>query len=134
MQVRLHGTGNPVRVVTFRSYDGWGIISTRQAKQNGVRMKTQIASLIIKEWGSSGHRLPEPFVLVGHSGPYVVEAHGAAPLLIDAEGVVLESGAVYTWCTGGCCERPRRWDSVDAAADFHGSYIVTAGAVREPGR
>lgn len=97
-------------------------------------MKTQIANRITQEWASSGHRMPEPFVLVGHSGPYVVDDHGTAPLLIDAEGVVLPSGAVYAWCAAGCCERPRRWDSVDAAADFHGSYIVTSGDVREPAR
>lgn len=85
------------------------------------------------DWAGGGHRLPEPFVLVGFAGPYVANDHGAPPLLVDAEGVTLASGAVFAWCHGDCCdERPRRWPSVDAAADYHGSFIVTPGTVRAP--
>lgn len=110
-------------------------MATRIANQKVILVKAQTnANCVTQEWASSGHRLPEPFVLVGYSGPQVVNEHGATPLLIDAEGVVLASGAVYAWCSGGCCERPRRWDSVDAAADFHGSYIVTGDGAREPWR
>ena len=110
-------------------------MTSRIANQKAILVKTQTnANCVAQEWASSGHRIPEPFVLVGYTGPHVVNDHGTAPLLIDAEGVVLASGAVYAWCAAGCCERPRRWGSVDAAADFHGSYIVTGDAVREPGR
>ena len=87
---------------------------------------------VAREWAAGRYRLPEPFVLVGYAGPYVINDHGAAPLMADAEGVILASGAVYTWCHLGCCTNPRRWDSIDAAAEFHGSYIVTAEAVRRP--
>lgn len=99
-----------------------------------VELLTQLdAHRVATDWNAGGHRIPEPFVLVGYTGPHVVNDHGAAPLLIDAEGVVLASGVVYAWCYGGCCAQPRRWESVDAAADFHGSYIVTgSAAVREP--
>lgn len=88
------------------------------------------AQRVAREWMAGGHRLPEPFVLVGYAGPHVINDHGSPPLLADAEGVALPSGAVYTWCHYGCCTNPRRWDSIDAAADFHGSYIVTPEAVR----
>lgn len=89
---------------------------------------------VAADWAGGGTSAPEAFVLVGYHGPYVANDHGTPPLLIDAEGVVLASGAVYAWCHGGCCEqRPRPWVSVDAAADFHGSYIVTGnGTVRAP--
>jgi hypothetical protein len=78
--------------------------------------------------------LPRAFVLVGQGGPNVVgSAYGAAPLLVDAEGVVLRSGAVYAWCRTGCCTQvPRQWPSVDAAADYHGSVIVEGDGTRPP--
>lgn len=77
--------------------------------------------------------LPQPFVLVGRGGLNVVDDGGiGAPLVIDGEGVVLRGGAVYAWCRAGCCtDSPRRWPSVDAAADYHGSYIIDAGAVHD---
>ncbi|HEY3685775.1 MAG TPA: hypothetical protein VGL93_22275 [Streptosporangiaceae bacterium] len=88
---------------------------------------------VADDWKAGGQAIPRPFVLVGYTGPYVANDHGAAPLLIDAEGVVLASGAVYAWCHGGCCAAmPRRWPSVDAAADYHGSYILIGGTVRAP--
>lgn len=87
---------------------------------------------VARDWSAGENRLPEPFVLVGYTGPHVINDHGTAPLLADADGVALPSGAVYTWCHSGCCTNPRRWDSIDAAADFHGSYIVTAEGVRRP--
>lgn len=80
--------------------------------------------------------LPRPFVLVGRGGLNVVESgpFGWAPFVVDGEGVVLRGGAVYVWCCAGCCRQaPQQWQSVDAAAEFHGSYIVEAGAVRVPG-
>lgn len=91
------------------------------------------AQRVAADWNEGGRAIPRTFVLVGYAGPYVVNDHGTAPLMVDAEGVVLGSGAVYAWCHGGCCApMPRRWPSVDAAADFHGSYIVTGGDVRLP--
>ena len=85
------------------------------------------------DWAGGQRPMPEPFVLVGYHGPYVANDHGAAPLLIDAEGVRLSTGAVFAWCHGGCCtDRPRRWETVDAAAEYHGSYIIDAtGHARE---
>lgn len=86
------------------------------------------------DWAGGGHQVPHPFVLVGYHSPYVANDHGAAPLLIDAEGVMLASGAVYTWCRTGCCtDHPRTWPTIDAAADYHGSYIIdTTGAAHTP--
>lgn len=82
--------------------------------------------------------LPRPFVLVGQGGLNVIESgsgpFGSAPFVVDGEGVVLRGGAVYVWCCAGCCTRvPQQWQSVDAAAEFHGSYIVDGGSVRVPG-
>lgn len=73
--------------------------------------------------------LPRPFLLVGIGGSNVIgAAYGPGPLLIDAEGVVLRSGAVYAWCRTGCCTQiPRAWPSVDAVADYHGSFVVERG-------
>lgn len=74
--------------------------------------------------------LPTPFLLVGEGGLSLVESgartpSGREPLVIDGEGVVLRSGAVFVWCRSGCCaENPQRWSSVEEAAGFHGSYIV----------
>lgn len=79
--------------------------------------------------------LPSPFVLVGRGGTNVVgSGPGEDPYVIDAEGVILRAGAVYTWCRNGCCDEiPRRWKSVDEAADFHASYIIEDDTVRLPG-
>lgn len=76
--------------------------------------------------------LPRSFVLVGRGGINVIDDGGiGAPLVVDGEGVVLRGGAVYAWCRAGCCtDSPRRWPSIDAAADYHGSYVIDAG----PGR
>lgn len=75
--------------------------------------------------------VPRGFVLVGLGGLNLVDAgqpgFGAerARLVVDGEGVVLRGGAVRVWCHGGCCKDvPREWASVDAAAEFHGSYVV----------
>jgi hypothetical protein len=89
---------------------------------------------VAADWAGGEHRAPEAFVLVGYHGPYVANDHGNPPPLIDAEGVVLASGTVFAWCHGGCCvQRPRAWESIGAATDSHGSYIVAAdGAVRVP--
>jgi hypothetical protein len=89
---------------------------------------------VAADWAGGDPAMPRPFVLVGYNSPYVANDHGTAPLLIDAEGVQLPSGAVYVWCNGCCCaDRPRAWPSIEAAADYHGSYIVdSSGAVREP--
>lgn len=78
-----------------------------------------------EDWTSHKPAMPAPFTLVGYQSPYVLASNGRPPLIIDAEGVVLASGAVYAWCRTGCCgQNPRRWPSVEAAADFHGSFIV----------
>ena len=86
------------------------------------------------DWSRGKLSIPQPFALVGYQSPYVVSSDGRPPLVIDAEGVVLLSGAVYAWCRTGCCgPSPRHWPSVEAAADYHGSYIVGPnGAVRAP--
>lgn len=78
--------------------------------------------------------LPKSFVLVGQGGTNVIEsAPGQGPFVIDAEGVELRGGAVFVWCRTGCCaQNPRKWASVDAAADYHGSYIVESGGIRLP--
>jgi len=88
-----------------------------------------------EDWTSHKPTMPEPFTLVGYQSPYVLASAGRPPLIIDAEGVVLTSGAVYTWCRTGCCEQnPRRWPSTEAAANFHGSYIVgNDGSLAAPG-
>ena len=88
-----------------------------------------------EDWSSGTPSMPQPFALVGYQSPYVLPSGGRPPLLIDAEGVVLMSGAVYAWCRTGCCgANPRHWPSVEAAADYHGSYIIGAdGTVRGPG-
>lgn len=78
---------------------------------------------------------PRAFVLIGQGGPNVIDpGTGRAPIVIDAEGIVLRGGAVYAWCRTGCCDQhPKRWPSVDAAADFHGSWILDRdGTVRAP--
>lgn len=102
----------------------------------GTTMNEPDARRVVTDWAGGERPMPRPFVLVGYQGPYVANDHGTAPLLVDAEGVQLASGAVYAWCHGGCCaDRPRAWPSIEAAADFHGSYIVDAsGAVRDPAR
>jgi len=81
---------------------------------------------IVREaWTSHKPAMPEPFTLVGYESPYVFAVDGRPPLIIDAEGIILISGAVYTWCRSGCCtQNPRKWPSIEAAANFHGSYIV----------
>lgn len=73
--------------------------------------------------------LPATFVLIGQGGTNVIEIEGAqAPFVVDAEGVVLRSGAVHVWCHAGCCRQiPQQWASIDAAADYHGSIIVEDG-------
>lgn len=78
--------------------------------------------------------LPRAFVLVGKGGTNVIgSGPGEYPYVIDAEGVVLRAGAVFAWCRNGCCDEiPRRWRSVDEAADFHASYIVDDATVRPP--
>ena len=79
--------------------------------------------------------LPESFTLVAYESPYVLSTSDSRPpLVIDAEGVTLISGAVYTWCRTGCCgSNPRQWPSVEAAADYHGSYIVARdGSIQTP--
>lgn len=78
--------------------------------------------------------LPYAFVLVGRGGGNIIDAGtGPAPLVIDAEGVVLRGGAVFAWCRAGCCDHvPQRWSSVDAAADFHGSLVVDRDGTRTP--
>jgi hypothetical protein len=69
--------------------------------------------------------MPKAFMLIGQGGPHVLEDHGNPPTIIDAEGIQLVSGAVYTWCHTDCCTaRPRSWPSVEAAADYHGSLIL----------
>lgn len=69
--------------------------------------------------------MPRAFMLVGQGGPHVLDDHGIPPTIIDAEGVQLLSGAVYTWCHTDCCsDRPRSWPSVEAAADYHGSLVL----------
>lgn len=90
--------------------------------------------MVRADWTGPKATTPEPFVLVGYESPYVLAADGRCPLVIDAEGVIFLSGAVYTWCHTGCCEQnPRRWPSVKEAADFHGSYVVGRdGSVRTP--
>lgn len=69
--------------------------------------------------------MPKAFMLIGHGGPNILNDHGRPPTVIDAEGVQLLSGAVYTWCRTDCCpDRPRSWPSIEAAADFHGSLVL----------
>lgn len=93
----------------------------------------------------AGAEVPRGFVLVGQGGLNLVDAgpgfgNERARLVVDGEGVVLRGGAVRVWCHGGCCKYvPQDWASVDAAAEFHGSYIVEQAAadgvtVRPPGR
>ncbi|HEY3684776.1 MAG TPA: hypothetical protein VGL93_17200 [Streptosporangiaceae bacterium] len=93
--------------------------------------------IIHDDWSNTDRvPMPQPFVLVGYQGPYVIPTEsGRGPLLIDAEGVALAGGAVYVWCRSTCCPRqPQRWSSIEAAADYHGSFIIEAdGTVREPG-
>lgn len=86
-------------------------------------------------WSVGGLETPKAFMLVGRGGPDVLDGEaGRGALVVDAEGVTLRSGATYAWCRNGCCEQPRYWPSVEAAADFHGSYIVCGdGTVRAPG-
>lgn len=78
--------------------------------------------------------LPGGFLLIGHGGANVIDTGiGQTPVVIDAEGVVLRSGTVFAWCRAGCCGQiPQRWSSVDAAADYHGSYIVDHDGTRLP--
>lgn len=78
--------------------------------------------------------MPRAFTLVGQGGANVLgDQIVNAAWVVDAEGVQLRGGAVYAWCYGGCCELPRYWSSVEAAADFHGSLILDAdGTVRAP--
>lgn len=78
--------------------------------------------------------LPKPFVLVGQGGANVIGcAPGQGPFVIDGEGVELRGGAVFVWCRTGCCAQiPRKWPSVDSAADYHGSYVVETGGIRLP--
>lgn len=81
--------------------------------------------IVRHDWSSQKPAMPTAFTLVGYGSPHVLSADGRPPLVIDAEGVVLASGAVYTWCRTSCCgPNPRYWSSAEAAADFHGSYIV----------
>lgn len=73
--------------------------------------------------------LPGTFVLIGQGGPNVIDVKGGQPpYMVDAEGVVLRSGAVHVWCHAGCCRQiPQQWSSVDAAANYHGSIVVESG-------
>lgn len=81
--------------------------------------------MVREDWAGHMAAMPEPFVLVGYESPYVLARDGRPPLIIDAEGIILASGAVYTWCRAGCCApEPRKWPRIEAAAEFHGSYIV----------
>lgn len=92
------------------------------------------ARAISERWSAGVLETPRSFMLIGRGGPDVVSDEPAGALVVDAEGVVLRSGATYAWCRAGCCEQPRRWPSIDAAADFHGSWILDDdGTVRAPG-
>lgn len=71
--------------------------------------------------------VPRAFMLVGKGHANVIGRTADEVLVVDAEGVVLRSGAVYAWCCGGCCSQPTYWSSVDAVGDFHGSVIVVEG-------
>lgn len=78
--------------------------------------------------------MPTAFMLIGQGGANVLGGQTTdAAWVVDAEGVVLRGGATYAWCRSGCCESPRHWPSVEAAADFHGSLILDGdGCVRAP--
>lgn len=80
--------------------------------------------------------MPKTFMLVGEGGPDVLGVGRMAGevWVVDAEGVVLRDGSVYAWCShNDCCRNPRRWPSVDHAAECHGSLILHAdGTLRVP--
>lgn len=77
--------------------------------------------------------MPRGFMLVGQGGSNVLGHAADEAWVVDAEGVMLRSGAVYAWCRSGCCAQPKYWPSVEAAADFHGSVILDGdGTVRAP--
>lgn len=91
--------------------------------------------IVRDEWASHQPPMPESFILLGRHSPYVLTTDGHPLLVIDAEGIILTSGAVYTWCRTGCCNPdPRKWPTIDAAAEYHGSCIVHHdGTITAPG-
>lgn len=98
-----------------------------------ARLAREMAKVQV-DWGGPKARMPVPFVLVGYDSPYVFPVDGRDPLVVDADGVVFLSGEVFTWCHTGCCTtNPRRWDSVEQAANAHGSYVIGPdGNINDP--
>lgn len=70
-------------------------------------------------------RTPVGFALVGYGRADLVDGPGEGSFIVDAHGMRLPNGTAITICeTGERDPHVRVWESPEAAADDHGSFIV----------
>lgn len=72
-------------------------------------------------------RTPRGFTLAGYGRADLADGPGERAFVIDAHGMVLPNGTAVTICEDGECQAHIQvWESAEAAAEKHGSYIVYA--------
>ena len=70
-------------------------------------------------------RTPRGFTLAGYGRADLADTPGEQKFVIDAHGMLFPNGTALTVCENGDC-RPhiKVWESAEAAAETHGSFIV----------
>lgn len=70
-------------------------------------------------------RPPRGFTLTGYGRADLDGTPGERAFVIDAHGMELPNGTAVTICENGECKpHIKVWESVEAAAERHGSFIV----------
>lgn len=70
-------------------------------------------------------RTPRGFTLAGYGRAELADGPGEGAFVVDAHGMVLPNGTAVTICEDGeCAEHIQVWESAEAAAERHGSFIV----------
>lgn len=78
-------------------------------------------------------RTPRGFTLAGYGRADLVDGPGERAFVIDAHGMVLPNGTAITICEDGECHNHIQvWESPDAAAERHGSFIVYGPEPAQP--
>lgn len=70
-------------------------------------------------------RTPRGFTLAGYGLAHLTDTPAERAFVIDAHGMLLPNGTAITICENGeCTPHIKVWESAEAAAERHGSFIV----------